>query len=128
MPNLERDLDRKKVGKSAQVSRHLEVSVTSLLWSTMSSRLIALTSARISLFSTARRHAITPRGSTRNLHSRRALGYSVEDGLGAFLPPPALKMLAVDLQDGLLQKLNEQLPSRSHLRLFHIILLTNAPV
>jgi Fe-Mn family superoxide dismutase len=36
------------------------------------------------------------------------LEYPIEDGLGAFLPPPALKMLAVDYQDGLLQRLNEE--------------------
>lgn len=73
----------------------------------MSTRLIASTSSRISIFSSARRHAIIPQWS-RNLHARRPLSYPVEGGLGDFLPPPALKTLAVDYQEGLLQRLTDE--------------------
>ncbi|KAK2466383.1 hypothetical protein APHAL10511_002025 [Amanita phalloides] len=45
---------------------------------------------------------------TRGLHQRRALLYELEDGLGEFLPPPALKTVAVDWQQGLLERLNEE--------------------
>ncbi|KXN86324.1 Putative 37S ribosomal protein S26A, mitochondrial [Leucoagaricus sp. SymC.cos] len=44
---------------------------------------------------------------TRRLHQRRALPYPVEDGLGKFLPPDALKV-QLEYQDGLLERLNEQ--------------------
>lgn len=83
--------------------------------STMSSRLIASTSSRISRFSSAKRHAIIPRFS-RNVHARRALAYPVEEGLGDFLPPPALKSLAVDYQDGLLQRLTDEVRGMSYAR------------
>jgi Fe-Mn family superoxide dismutase len=42
------------------------------------------------------------------MHIRRPLEYPIEGGLGAFLPPPALNMLAVDYQDGLLQRLSDE--------------------
>ncbi|KIL68173.1 hypothetical protein M378DRAFT_158708 [Amanita muscaria Koide BX008] len=48
------------------------------------------------------------RWCTRGLHQRRALLYKLEDGLGEFLPPPALKTVAVDWQQGLLDRLNEE--------------------
>jgi len=44
----------------------------------------------------------------RNLHERRALLYRIEDGLGDFLPPAALKVVAVDFQQGLLERLNDE--------------------
>ncbi|KAF5387608.1 hypothetical protein D9615_000083 [Tricholomella constricta] len=48
------------------------------------------------------------RWGTRNLHKRIPLPYSVEGGLGDFLPPAALKAVAVDYQEGLLQRLSEE--------------------
>ncbi|KAF7980916.1 hypothetical protein HWV62_36119 [Athelia sp. TMB] len=79
----------------------------------MSSRLIASSSARASLFSVARRHATAvPKplrwSPSRNAHIRRELAYPIEKGLGEFLPPAALKTLAVEYQDGLLQRLNDE--------------------
>ncbi|KAF8631264.1 hypothetical protein AX15_002591 [Amanita polypyramis BW_CC] len=59
----------------------------------------------VSFVSRARLH---PGWSTRGLHQRRALLYNPEDGLGEFLPPPALKTVAVDWQQGLLDRLNEE--------------------
>jgi Fe-Mn family superoxide dismutase len=45
---------------------------------------------------------------TRNAHTPKPLKYPIENGLGDFLPPAALKMIAVDYQHGLLERLNEQ--------------------
>lgn len=47
------------------------------------------------------------RFGTRNVHRRRGLLYPQENGLGKFLPPDALKT-AVEWQDGLLERLNEE--------------------
>ncbi|KAG5644936.1 hypothetical protein DXG03_007401 [Asterophora parasitica] len=47
-------------------------------------------------------------GARRDLHQRIPLPYDVEGGLGNFLPPAALKAVAVDYQDGLLQRLNDE--------------------
>lgn len=79
----------------------------------MSIRLIAPTSSQISLFSSARRHAILPRWSKRNVHVRRSLEYPIEGGLGKFLPPVALKALAVEYQDGLLERLSNEVRGMS---------------
>ncbi|KAF9008851.1 hypothetical protein BDQ17DRAFT_1539258 [Cyathus striatus] len=46
--------------------------------------------------------------ASRRLHTPLPLPYSVEGGLGSFLPPAALKTLAVDYQTGLLERLNEE--------------------
>ncbi|KAF7433477.1 hypothetical protein PC9H_005429 [Pleurotus ostreatus] len=46
---------------------------------------------------------------TRSIHRRRPLPYSIEEGLGNFLPPQALKVVAEDYQEGLLERLNEQI-------------------
>lgn len=44
----------------------------------------------------------------RSVHRRSTLPYPIEKGLGKFLPPPALKVVAVDYQDGLLERLNAE--------------------
>ncbi|EIN10327.1 hypothetical protein PUNSTDRAFT_50985 [Punctularia strigosozonata HHB-11173 SS5] len=44
----------------------------------------------------------------RRAHTRRELPYSISEGLGDFLSPEALQVIAVDYQEGLLQRLNEQ--------------------
>ena len=43
-----------------------------------------------------------------SLHQRRALEYPLENGLGNFLTPEGLKTIAVDWQEGLLDRLNEE--------------------
>lgn len=43
----------------------------------------------------------------RNVHDVRLPPYKIEDGLGDFLSPDALRGIAVDYQEGLLQRLNE---------------------
>jgi hypothetical protein len=58
----------------------------------------------------------------RSYHQLEKLPYPIENGLGDFLPPEALKVVAIDYQAGLLQHLNEELrgmlvPSYNHLRL-----------
>ena len=50
----------------------------------------------------------TRRRLTRAVHVPRELHYKLEDGLGDFLPPPALKTVAVDFQNGLLDRLNHE--------------------
>ncbi|KAL4241474.1 hypothetical protein ABKN59_000104 [Abortiporus biennis] len=45
---------------------------------------------------------------TRSLHTRKELSYPIEGGLNEFLPPSALKMIAEDYQQGLLERLNEE--------------------
>lgn len=45
----------------------------------------------------------------RNYHQLEKLPYPTENGLGDFLPPEALKVVAIDYQAGLLQQLNEEL-------------------
>ncbi|KAF8165125.1 Manganese/iron superoxide dismutase [Crassisporium funariophilum] len=52
--------------------------------------------------------SLKSRWGTRSVHTRRPLPYSAENGLGKFLPPPALQTL-VDYQDGLLSRLNDEL-------------------
>lgn len=47
---------------------------------------------------------------SRNAHTGRPLPYSIEGGLGKFLPPPALETM-VEYQDGLLERLNHELRS-----------------
>jgi len=39
-------------------------------------------------------------------HTRRELPYNIDEGLGDFLPPDALKVVAKDYQEGLLERLN----------------------
>ncbi|KAH9983491.1 hypothetical protein BJV74DRAFT_965596 [Russula compacta] len=45
----------------------------------------------------------------RTIHVRVPLPYKVEDGMGDFLSPAALKVIAEDYQQGLLDRLNEQI-------------------
>jgi superoxide dismutase, Fe-Mn family len=47
--------------------------------------------------------------SVRHLHVRRALPYSIEDGMGKFLTPEGLRTIAVDYQQGLLDRLNDEI-------------------
>ncbi|KAI0334885.1 manganese and iron superoxide dismutase [Cubamyces sp. BRFM 1775] len=48
------------------------------------------------------------RVQSRALHKRKELSYPVDGGLGTFLPPHTLKMIAEDYQQGLLDRLNDQ--------------------
>ena len=45
----------------------------------------------------------------RNHHVRVPLPYKIENGMGDFLPPAALKVIAEDYQQGLLDRLNDQI-------------------
>lgn len=45
----------------------------------------------------------------RCVHQLRQLPYDIEQGLGDFLTPKGLRLIAVDFQQGLLTRLNEQL-------------------
>jgi len=54
------------------------------------------------------------RWGSRDLHKAAPLPYSVEEGLGEFLPPAALKTVAEEYQNGLLERLNEQIRGTEH--------------
>lgn len=51
--------------------------------------------------------------SRRCIHQVRPLPYDVNQGLGSFLSPAALRMIAIDYQQGLLTRLNEQVKGTS---------------
>ena len=60
--------------------------------------------------STAARSSLLPWSiSRRTIHVRVPLPYKVEDGMGNFLSPAGLKVIAEDYQQGLLDRLNEQI-------------------
>ena len=44
----------------------------------------------------------------RTIHNRLELPYKIEEGMGDFLTPEGLKMIAVDYQQGLLDRLNDE--------------------
>ena len=50
---------------------------------------------------------------SRQMHERLGLSYDVEKGLGDFLPPKALKAVAEEYQQGLLERLNEEVAGTS---------------
>jgi Fe-Mn family superoxide dismutase len=50
----------------------------------------------------------------RGIHQLKELSYDIEKGLGDFLPPPALKTVAVDYQQGLLDRLNDEVRGEHH--------------
>lgn len=53
-----------------------------------------------------------PGTSSRSVHTRRELHYPIEEGVGEFLPPPALKTV-VEWQEGLLERFNDQVRGTS---------------
>ncbi|CAE7224963.1 unnamed protein product [Rhizoctonia solani] len=54
------------------------------------------------------RYVSTSADRSVGLHARRELEYPIENGLGEFLTPEGLKTIAVDWQEGLLDRLNEE--------------------
>jgi Fe-Mn family superoxide dismutase len=48
-----------------------------------------------------------PTAFRRHLHERVPLAYALEGGVGSFLSPEALQTVAVDWQQGVLERLNE---------------------
>ncbi|KAI0079739.1 manganese and iron superoxide dismutase [Panus rudis PR-1116 ss-1] len=70
--------------------------------STLCSRLLASSRAA------PRALAFRPLIHSRRIHNLKDLPYDVEEGLGDFLPPPALKMIAIEYQQGLLDRLNDE--------------------
>lgn len=55
---------------------------------------------------------------------RRPLPYPIEEGLGDFLPPKALHTIAVDWQEGLLSRLNDQVRGKQEKRYAYCDCLT----
>jgi Fe-Mn family superoxide dismutase len=80
------------------------------------------TSARATSASSAAR--FKSRWGTRRLHQRQPLPYPVEQGLGNFLPPEALKV-QLEYQDGLLERLNEEVVGMCTLLSFFANVLTS---
>ena len=58
--------------------------------------------------------------SRRSIHVRVPLPYKVEDGMGDFLSPAALKVIAEDYQQGLLDRLNEQIKGNASVSVSYI--------
>lgn len=86
------------------------VYVRLLVMASIALRLASSSARRIARFPTpslsqTKRTRLTPR---RNLHTRTPLPYDIDNGLGDFLTPQALRMIAIDYQQGLLDRLNEQ--------------------
>ncbi|KAJ3848417.1 hypothetical protein EV368DRAFT_68284, partial [Lentinula lateritia] len=48
------------------------------------------------------------RSLTRGVHTAKPLPYDPKHGLGAFLPPEALRVVAIEYQQGLLDRLNDE--------------------
>ena len=44
----------------------------------------------------------------RRIHTRNELPYKIDDGLGNFMSPRTLRMVAVEYQQGLLDRLNQE--------------------
>jgi len=53
------------------------------------------------------------RGIRRHIHTAKPLPYPTEEGLGDFLPPAALKTIGIEYQQGLLERLSEQVHGAS---------------
>jgi len=70
-----------------------------MLWLTVPARVVSLPKPT---------RFISRQGAKR-LHTLKPLPYSIERGLGKFLPPQALKVLQLEYQNGLLERLNEQI-------------------
>ncbi|KAL4082033.1 hypothetical protein V8B97DRAFT_2020527 [Scleroderma yunnanense] len=70
------------------------------------SRMVSSSSRSILTASRSRQRCLLAR---RNLHTRKELPYKVEDGLGDFMSPRTLQMVAVEYQQGLLDRLNDHL-------------------
>ncbi|KAF9452016.1 hypothetical protein P691DRAFT_722769 [Macrolepiota fuliginosa MF-IS2] len=68
---------------------------------------LRLTSASVRVSASSSAPRFKSRWGTRRLHQRQSLPYPAEEGLGKFLPPDALKV-QLEYQDGLLERLNEQ--------------------
>ncbi|KAF8138125.1 hypothetical protein EV363DRAFT_1155598 [Boletus edulis] len=56
----------------------------------------------------AKKPCRTPWLPRRHVHTRKALPYKTEDGLGDFMSPQTLHMVAVEYQQGLLDRMNQE--------------------
>ena len=70
-----------------------------MLWLTVPARVVSLPNPA----------RFISRQGTKRLHTLKPLPYPIERGLGKFLPPQALKVLQLEYQSGLLERLNEQI-------------------
>ena len=63
--------------------------------------------ASSSALAASKRSCPTP-WARRHMHTRKELQYKIENGLGSFMSPQTLQMVAVEYQQGLLDRLNEE--------------------
>lgn len=82
-------------------------------------------SSALAASQSARKTCRTSWALRRHVHTRRELPYKIEDGLGHFMSPQTLRMVAVEYQQGLLDRLNEECRSK-HLSRTSTRLLLNA--
>lgn len=90
---------RQRVGRVCTLTMH-------------SVRRVALASRRVATSSAAKSATPALRAqwtARRCLHVRRALPYAVEDGLAPLFTPEALQTIGVEYQQGLLDRLNEEI-------------------
>ncbi|KAI9575014.1 Manganese/iron superoxide dismutase [Boletus coccyginus] len=64
--------------------------------------------ASSSALTASKRLCPAPWAPRRHVHTRKALPYKIENGLGNFMSPKTLQMVAVEYQQGLLDRLNEE--------------------
>lgn len=84
-------------------------------------RQLVTASSRTS-YTCARQRWCEASSSKRMLHTRRALEYPTENGVGSFLTPQGLQTL-LEWQDGLLERLTEATKGTPNFSLCHITIL-----
>ena len=70
-------------------------------------QLFLMNAARVRL-AASKKTCPTPWAPRRHVHTRRELPYKIGNGLGAFMSPRTLQMVAVEYQQGLLDRLNAE--------------------
>jgi Fe-Mn family superoxide dismutase len=76
----------------------------------MSSSILGLALRQVAARPSSGSHSLRPSSwlTRRYIHKKKNLSYPIEEGVGDFLPPAALKIIAVDYQEGLLERLNDE--------------------
>ena len=70
-------------------------------------------------------------GGIRTMHNRLQLPYPIEEGMGNFLSPEGLRMIAEEYQQGLLDRLNEEVKGEQYGLVVQLVsrgLNTSAPL
>ena len=94
--------------RKSKLSVALKKFTTLFLLPVMNTAGLRLASSSRSTAFTASKTCQTTWAPRRRLHTRKELPYKIEDGLGNFMSPRTLQMVAVEYQQGLLDRLNEE--------------------